>query len=50
MLFYLNNMVTSHVIYRQPSCIFSELATLQVVLVVSELSEGGYKGLFCFEK
>ena len=32
------------------ACIFSELATLYVVLVVPKPSEGGYKGLFCFEK
>ena len=55
MLFYLN-MVTSHVIGTDLptilhfACIFRELATLYVVLVVPELSEGGYKGLFCSEK
>ena len=45
-------MVTSHVIGTDLlhfACVFSELATLYVVLVVLELSEGGYKGLFCFE-
>ena len=32
------------------ACIFSELATLWVVLVVPELSEGGYKGYFASRK